>query len=147
MCCSSIGRHFCAWHGCSAGPATNSKLPNVELRNHRQWSRSWRVCNELHALSLRRLYRDLGDSRDLFDYSGPQIFANTQGDGEEAVSRQLGSENFRAARLLLTGHLPLTTFSLFRHLWTISRASDRKKLDSPKIGLAEANLTAYPSDV
>jgi hypothetical protein len=46
------------------------------------------VRDELHALSLRCVYRDLGHSWDIFDHSRPKIFANTQRDGEQAVSHQ-----------------------------------------------------------
>jgi hypothetical protein len=62
------------------------------------------VRDELHALSLRCVHRDVGHSWNVFDHSRPKIFANSQRDGEKAVRHQpyvLTTDlNTRASELL-----------------------------------------------
>jgi hypothetical protein len=68
------------------------------------------VRDELHALSLRCVHRDVGHSWNVFDHSRPKIFANTQRDGEEASSRQPSAVSsdlnpaLQPAAFLLTNH-------------------------------------------
>src|SRR5450631_3808274 len=87
-CYSSTGPPSFAWLGWSAGRAIASKSFNAKLKKRSRWKRCWKETDR-DELPHRCLHRNLGNSRNLPDDSGTEVFEDSARNKEsEKISTQ-----------------------------------------------------------